>query len=63
MQDYQGLYRQLEAVEGSMPSVGLVEETEEKLNDRISLYQVQDDTNAHFNTDGIITPAYIGFYL
>ena len=40
LQDYQGLYRQLEAVEGSTPTVGLVEETEEKLADRISLYQV-----------------------
>lgn len=43
MQDYQSLNRQLEAVEGSIPYVGLVEETEEKLMDRISLYQVQSD--------------------
>lgn len=40
MQDYQSLNRQLEAVEGSIPSVGLVEESEERLMDRISLYQV-----------------------
>uniref|UniRef100_A0A8C1U557 Spectrin repeat containing, nuclear envelope 1a n=1 Tax=Cyprinus carpio TaxID=7962 RepID=A0A8C1U557_CYPCA len=37
--DYQALYRQLEAVESSIPSVGLVEETEDRLNDRITLYQ------------------------
>ena len=41
MQDYQSLNRQLEAVEGSIPTVGLVEETEERLMDRISLYQVK----------------------
>lgn len=41
VQDYQSLNRQLEAVEGSIPTVGLVEETEERLMDRISLYQVQ----------------------
>ena len=40
MQDYQGLYRHLEAVEGTIPTVGLVEETEERLNERIALYQV-----------------------
>uniref|UniRef100_A0A3Q3K5V9 SYNE1 n=1 Tax=Monopterus albus TaxID=43700 RepID=A0A3Q3K5V9_MONAL len=39
VQDYQSLNRQLEAVEGNIPSVGLVEETEERLIDRISLYQ------------------------
>uniref|UniRef100_UPI0037E92F69 nesprin-1 isoform X2 n=1 Tax=Semicossyphus pulcher TaxID=241346 RepID=UPI0037E92F69 len=39
MLDYQSLNRQLEAVEGSVPTVGLVEETEERLIDRISLYQ------------------------
>ncbi|MED6238399.1 hypothetical protein ATANTOWER_020000, partial [Ataeniobius toweri] len=39
VQDYQNLNRQLEAVEGSIPSVGLVEETEDRLMDRISLYQ------------------------
>lgn len=40
MQDYQTLNRHLEAVEGSIPIVGLVEETEERLMDRITLYQV-----------------------
>lgn len=40
VQDYQILNRQLEAVEGSIPGVGLVEETEERLMDRITLYQV-----------------------
>jgi len=39
--DYQAVYRQLEAVESNIPSVGLVEETEERLRDRIALYQVQ----------------------
>lgn len=48
VQDYQSLNRQLEAVEGSVPSVGLVEETEERLMDRISLYQVQTDTGLDF---------------
>ncbi|XP_061097143.1 nesprin-1-like isoform X2 [Conger conger] len=38
-QDYQALHRQLEAVEGSIPIVGLVEETEERLSERIALYQ------------------------
>ncbi|KAJ0062831.1 hypothetical protein NL108_008118 [Boleophthalmus pectinirostris] len=37
--DYQYLSRHLEAVEENMPTVGLVEETEEKLIERISLYQ------------------------
>uniref|UniRef100_A0A8C1T6X1 Spectrin repeat containing, nuclear envelope 1a n=1 Tax=Cyprinus carpio TaxID=7962 RepID=A0A8C1T6X1_CYPCA len=37
--DYQALYRQLEAVESNIPSVGLVEETEDRLSDRIALYQ------------------------
>ncbi|KAJ0008745.1 hypothetical protein NQD34_016160 [Periophthalmus magnuspinnatus] len=37
--DYQYLIQHLEAVEGSMPTVGLVEETEDKLVERISLYQ------------------------
>ncbi|XP_073712130.1 nesprin-1 isoform X2 [Misgurnus anguillicaudatus] len=37
--DYQALYRQLEAIESSIPSVGLVEETEGRLSERISLYQ------------------------
>uniref|UniRef100_A0A1A8H4I9 Spectrin repeat containing, nuclear envelope 1b n=1 Tax=Nothobranchius korthausae TaxID=1143690 RepID=A0A1A8H4I9_9TELE len=39
MYDYQSLNRHLEAVEGSVPSAGLVEETEDRLMDRISLYQ------------------------
>uniref|UniRef100_A0A4W5RRV1 Spectrin repeat containing, nuclear envelope 1b n=1 Tax=Hucho hucho TaxID=62062 RepID=A0A4W5RRV1_9TELE len=37
--DYQALCMQLEAVEGSIPTVGLVEETEESLTERSSLYQ------------------------
>lgn len=40
MEDYKALCRQLEAVECSIPTVGLVEETEERLLERISLYQV-----------------------
>lgn len=40
MQDYQNLNRHLEVVEGSIPIVRLVEETEERLMDRITLYQV-----------------------
>lgn len=43
MQDYQSLNRQLEAVEANIPTAGLVEETEERLLDRISLYQVHCD--------------------
>lgn len=43
MQDYQNLNRHLEAVEGSVPIVGLVEESEERLMDRITLYQVLCD--------------------
>uniref|UniRef100_A0A3B3YSL6 KASH domain-containing protein n=1 Tax=Poecilia mexicana TaxID=48701 RepID=A0A3B3YSL6_9TELE len=39
MGDYKALCRQLEAVECSIPTVGLVEETEERLLERISLYQ------------------------
>ncbi|KAM4529485.1 nesprin-1 isoform 3-T3 [Fundulus diaphanus] len=39
MDDYQALCRQLEAVECSIPTVGLVEETEERLLERIGLYQ------------------------
>lgn len=50
VQDYQSLNRHLEAVEGSIPTVGLVEETEERLIDRISLYQVQCDINVQ-NTE------------
>ncbi|KAG7239212.1 hypothetical protein INR49_029965 [Caranx melampygus] len=41
VEDYQALCRQLEAVECSIPTVGLVEETEERLTERISLYQNQ----------------------
>ncbi|XP_045579617.1 nesprin-1 isoform X1 [Salmo salar] len=37
--DYQALCMQLEAVEGSIPTGGLVEETEESLTERSSLYQ------------------------
>ncbi|XP_062293158.1 nesprin-1 isoform X4 [Scomber scombrus] len=39
VEDYQALCRQLESVECSIPTVGLVEETEERLIERISLYQ------------------------
>uniref|UniRef100_A0A3Q3FN38 Spectrin repeat containing, nuclear envelope 1a n=1 Tax=Labrus bergylta TaxID=56723 RepID=A0A3Q3FN38_9LABR len=39
VEEYQALCRQLEAVECSIPTVGLVEETEERLVERISLYQ------------------------
>lgn len=42
MEDYQALCRQLEAVECSMPAVGLVEETEERLVERIGLYQARN---------------------
>ncbi|KAM6126873.1 nesprin-1-like [Pterocles gutturalis] len=38
-EDYQELARQLESVEGSIPTVGLVEETEDRLADRITLFQ------------------------
>ncbi|XP_049657213.1 nesprin-1 isoform X17 [Accipiter gentilis] len=38
-EDYQELSRQLESVEGSIPTVGLVEETEDRLTDRITLFQ------------------------
>uniref|UniRef100_A0A8C7ULC6 Spectrin repeat containing, nuclear envelope 1b n=1 Tax=Oncorhynchus mykiss TaxID=8022 RepID=A0A8C7ULC6_ONCMY len=37
--DYQALCMQLDAVQGSIPTVGLVEETEESLTERSSLYQ------------------------
>lgn len=43
VQDYQSLNRQLEAVEANIPTAGLVEESEERLVDRISLYQVYYD--------------------
>ncbi|KAK0149352.1 Nesprin-1 [Merluccius polli] len=39
VEDYQALCAQLEAVECSVPTVALVEETEERLTDRINLYQ------------------------
>ncbi|XP_061559702.1 nesprin-1 isoform X16 [Phycodurus eques] len=39
MEDYQALCRQLDSVECSIPTVGLVEETEDRLFERISLYQ------------------------
>uniref|UniRef100_A0A3B3BUZ8 KASH domain-containing protein n=1 Tax=Oryzias melastigma TaxID=30732 RepID=A0A3B3BUZ8_ORYME len=39
VEDYQALCKQLEAVESSIPAVGLVEETEERITERISLYQ------------------------
>lgn len=42
MEEYQALCRQLEAVESSMPAVGLVEETEERLVERIGLYQARN---------------------
>lgn len=43
-EEYQALCRQLEAVESSMPAVGLVEETEERLVERIGLYQARNRT-------------------
>lgn len=39
-EQYQALLTQLEAVEASIPTIGLVEETEERLAERIALYQV-----------------------
>ncbi|TNN68504.1 Nesprin-1 [Liparis tanakae] len=39
VEDYQAVCRQLEAVECSIPTVGLVEETEERLVERIGLFQ------------------------
>ncbi|RMC12933.1 hypothetical protein DUI87_10460 [Hirundo rustica rustica] len=38
-EDYQELTRQLESVEGNIPTVGLVEETEDRLTDRITVFQ------------------------
>ncbi|XP_062428373.1 nesprin-1 isoform X2 [Rhea pennata] len=38
-EDYQELTRQLEFIEDSIPTVGLVEETEDRLTDRITLFQ------------------------
>lgn len=46
VEDYQGLCRQLEAVECSIPTVGLVEETEDKLIERICLYQARNFVQA-----------------
>lgn len=68
MGDYQALYRQLEAVESNIPSVGLVEETEDRLSERIALYQVQlhhthrtlDQTRLHHNIH--TTPTMILLY-
>ncbi|XP_062912353.1 nesprin-1 isoform X15 [Mobula hypostoma] len=37
--DYEALYKQLEGVENSIPGAGLVEESEERLTERIALYQ------------------------
>lgn len=53
MVDYQALCRQLEAVECSIPTVGLVEETEERLIERISLYQVTDQTHINKRTHAV----------
>ncbi|TSR99415.1 Nesprin-1 [Bagarius yarrelli] len=44
VRDYQALYKQLEVVESSIPSMGLVEETEERLSERIALYQCLKST-------------------
>ncbi|NWI93355.1 SYNE1 protein, partial [Pitta sordida] len=38
-EDYQELTGQLESVEGNIPTVGLVEETEDRLTERITLFQ------------------------
>lgn len=54
VEDYQGLCRQLEAVECSMPTVGLVEETEERLVERISLYQARKLMQADFVMQNVI---------
>lgn len=50
MENYQALCRQLETVECSIPTVGLVEETEERLTERISLYQVSNLEQTEINT-------------
>lgn len=66
MEDYQALCRQLEAVECSIPTVGLVEETEERLIERISLYQVAHHTHTNELTlyhDGNICFTPICLYL
>lgn len=47
MEDYQALCKQLEAVESSIPTVGLVEETEDRITERISLYQVSIFKQTH----------------
>lgn len=54
MEDYQALCRQLEAVECSMPTVGLVEETEERLVERIGLYQARKLMQADFVMQNVI---------
>lgn len=54
MEDYQALCRQLEVVECSMPTVGLVEETEERLVERISLYQARKLMQADFVKQNVI---------
>ncbi|XP_045150652.1 nesprin-1 [Echinops telfairi] len=47
-EDHQELSRQLEVVENSIPSVGLVEESEDRLIDRITLYQhLKSSLNEH----------------
>lgn len=56
MEDYQAVCRQLEAVECSIPTVGLVEETEERLVERIGLFQVSISTrhkHAHLNCQAL----------
>uniref|UniRef100_A0A3P9H905 Uncharacterized protein n=1 Tax=Oryzias latipes TaxID=8090 RepID=A0A3P9H905_ORYLA len=47
VEDYQALCKQLEAVESSIPTVGLVEETEDRITERISLYQVSIFKQTH----------------
>lgn len=54
VEDYQALCRQLEAVECSMPTVGLVEETEERLVERIGLYQARKLMQADFVMQNVI---------
>ncbi|XP_075410476.1 nesprin-1-like isoform X2 [Tenrec ecaudatus] len=47
-EDHRELSRQLEVVENSIPSVGLVEESEDRLIDRITLYQhLKSSLNEH----------------
>uniref|UniRef100_A0A3P9KLI4 Uncharacterized protein n=1 Tax=Oryzias latipes TaxID=8090 RepID=A0A3P9KLI4_ORYLA len=47
VEDNQALCKQLEAVESSIPTVGLVEETEDRITERISLYQVSIFKQTH----------------